>query len=420
MPVALRTAVAACRADRRGQDSAAEASGSGSIQAAECSRDPRGRGWSVRPRNCWRKQPPLTRIRPCWSVSASSCSRLASSTDRALLGTVPWPSIPGTALRKRLAASVRAADWSQGFAHLQVIAKHGTPSERFNALGEISLWLESAGKIAEAIDAQEALLRLMGPGHWQLDSARRRLLSLHDKNHSLDVLEKRWRAEAESDPRDPRTALRLAKLYEFQGDDLQRHEWLSRAAALLPSRCSPPVTSPLSTLLWESAVCRQPLRQGARLQAPRHHLFAAEASALMEQEADAEERIENYLRAHADDDGGCARDRSTNDAAYRSSGTEALRAASPILTTCRRFPISCVFTSTNAEIRKIVVSRAFEASRPTSARRARSPLERTPRAPPEQGKKNRWARKAFESDPSKPEYALHLADHCRPTGKQRP
>ena len=36
------------------------------------------------------------------------------------------------ALRKRLAAaSIRAADWNEAVAHLQVIAKHGTPSERF-------------------------------------------------------------------------------------------------------------------------------------------------------------------------------------------------------------------------------------------------------------------------------------------------
>ncbi len=140
------------------------------------------------------------------------------------------------ALRKQLAAaSIQAGDWSEAVVHLQVIAKHGTPSERFNALSEISLRLESGGKIAEAIAAQEALLRLMGPGHWQLDSARRRLLSLHDTNHSLELLEKQWRKEAEANPHDPQSFLRLAKLYEFQGNDLQRHEWLSRAATLLPS-----------------------------------------------------------------------------------------------------------------------------------------------------------------------------------------
>jgi tetratricopeptide (TPR) repeat protein len=215
------------------------------------------------------------------------------------------------ALRKRwAAASIRAADWSQAVAHLQVIAKHGTPSERFNALGEISLRLESVGRIAEAIDAQEALLRLMGPGHWQLDSARRRLLSLHDKNHSLDVLEKRWRAEAESDPRDPQAALRLAKLYEFQGDDLQRHEWLSRAATLLPSDVR--LTCDLAALDLalgnpESAAGRYDKVLASRPDDRDIVFLRAEASALMEEEADAEERIENYLRAHADDDTAAAR-----------------------------------------------------------------------------------------------------------------
>ncbi|HEU4679967.1 MAG TPA: tetratricopeptide repeat protein, partial [Terrimicrobiaceae bacterium] len=139
------------------------------------------------------------------------------------------------ALRKRLAAAcAQTGNWQEAVGHLQVVARHGSPAERFNAWSEISQRLEAAGEIPEAIAAQEALLGLMGPGHWQLDSARQRLLNLHDQNHSIEELEKAWRAQAEASPRDPQQALRMAKLYEFKGDDLQRHDWLSRASALLP------------------------------------------------------------------------------------------------------------------------------------------------------------------------------------------
>ena len=88
--------------------------------------------------------------------------------------------------------------------------------------------------MGEAIAAQEALLGLMGPGHWQLDSARGRLFNLRSENNTLDELEKRWLAEAETRPRDPLPALRLAKFYEFRGDVTRQRDWLVKASALLP------------------------------------------------------------------------------------------------------------------------------------------------------------------------------------------
>jgi hypothetical protein len=139
------------------------------------------------------------------------------------------------ALRKRLAAaSVQDADWKAAVDHLRVIAERGSPAERFAAWSEISLRFAEAGEIEQAIASQEALLALMGPDHWQLDSARRRLLNLHTENHSLNALEEKWREEAESHPRDPLPTLRIAKFYEFQGDDAQRRDWLVKAATLLP------------------------------------------------------------------------------------------------------------------------------------------------------------------------------------------
>ena len=330
------------------------------------------------------------------------------------------------ALRKRLAAaSVRAADWNDAVAHLRVIAKHGTPSERFDALGEISLRLESAGKIAEAIDAQEAMLRLMGPGHWQLDSARRRLLSLHDANHSLDVLEKQWRAEAEGDPRDPQSALRLAKLYEFQGDDLQRHEWLSRAATLLPSDVR--LTCDLAALDLalgdpQAAASRYDKVLASRPDDRDIIFLRAEASALMEQEADAEERIESYLRAHADDDTAAARATDFYKRMQLSAPLErklsAVFLAHPgdlqAVSDLARF-----YLDQRRDQEAISCLARFEASR-LDAREAAEVAFRFSELLSAAGTRDeeiRWARKAFEKDPSKPEYALHLADLLQNDGQ---
>jgi tetratricopeptide (TPR) repeat protein len=330
------------------------------------------------------------------------------------------------ALRKRLAAaSVRAADWNEAVTHLQVIAKHGTPSERFNALGEISLRLESVGRIAEAIDAQEALLRLMGPEHWQLDSARRRLLSLHDKNHSLDLLEKRWRAEAESDPRDPQAALRLAKLYEFQGDDLRRHEWLSRAATLLPNDVR--LTCDLAALDLALGNPQSAARLYDKVLASRPDdrdiiFLRAEASALMEQETDAEERIENYLRAHADDDTAAARAIDFYKRMRLTAPLERKLSAAflahpddlPAVSDLVRF-----YLDQRRDQEAISCLARFEASRldEREAGEVAFKFSELLSAAGTRQEEIRWARKAFEHDPSKPEYALHLADLLQTDGQ---
>jgi tetratricopeptide (TPR) repeat protein len=279
------------------------------------------------------------------------------------------------ALRKRLAAaSIRAADWNEAVAHLQVIAKHGTPSERFNALGEISLRLESAGKIAEAIDAQDALLHLMGPGHWQLDSARRRLLSLHDKNHSLDVLEKQWRADAESDPRDPQSALRLAKLYEFQGDDLQRHEWLSRAATLLPND-APHLRPAALDLALGSRLPRAATTRCSPQARRSRHLFAGGSKRTHGTRGRRRGRIESYLRAHADDDTAAAGGRFINLCSLPLLWNASSAASSPILTTCRRFLTWRVLLTNVATRKRLVVSRALKLRSWTRGRPPRSRLD---------------------------------------------
>ena len=215
------------------------------------------------------------------------------------------------ALRKRLAAaSAQAGDWKAAVGHLRVIAERGSPAERFAAWSEISLRFAEAGEVDEAIASQEALLALMGPDHWQLDSARRRLLNLHSENHSLDALEEKWRAEAESHPRDPLPTLRMAKFYEFQGDDARRRDWLVKAATLLPKdiRLACEVAAlDLSMGHPEAAADRYDKALVIRPDDGDIIFLRAEVSALLGQEADAEKRVEDYLAAHKDDDAAVAR-----------------------------------------------------------------------------------------------------------------
>lgn len=331
------------------------------------------------------------------------------------------------ALRKRLAAaSARAGDWQEAVIHLQVIAEHGSPAERFSAWGEISMRLEAAGKIAEAIAAQDALLGLIGPGHWQLDSARRRLLNLHDRNHSLDELERKWRAEADKNPRDPQRALRMAKLYEFRGDDLQRRDWLTRAATLLPKdvRLACEVAAlDLSLGNPESAASRFDKVLVMRPDDGDVIFLRAEASALMEQEADAEKRVEDYLSAHRDD--GAAEARAIEFyKRMRLAAPLERRLSAAFLARPDDLQAACDVAQLYLEQRRDAeatdcLSR-FESSRldPKEAAAAAFRFSELLKGSGTREEEMRWARRAFEKDPSRPEYAIHLADLLQADGQR--
>ena len=209
------------------------------------------------------------------------------------------------ALRKRLAtASAQAGDLQAAVGHLRVIAERGSARERFDALGEMSLRLEEAGDLENAISSQEALLEMLGPGHWQLESVRHRLLNLHRQNQSLSRLEERWLKEADARPLDPLLALRLAEFYEFQGDGRWQRDWLAKAADLLPKDIR--LKTKLATLelsagrpqaaadLYDKALAMRP-DDGDLV------FLRAEVSALLGEETDAEKRVEDYLAARKGD-----------------------------------------------------------------------------------------------------------------------
>ncbi len=329
-------------------------------------------------------------------------------------------------LRKRLAAaSSQLGDGEGAVGHLRVIAKHGSPSERFAAWGEISLRLEEAGNLGEAIAAQEVLLGLMGPGHWQLNSARQRLLNLHQENHSLDQVEKRWREEAEIRPQDPLPALRMAKFYEFQGDDTRRREWMIKATTLLPKDVRLGYELALLDLSLgdpQAAADRCDKVLALRPDLADVVFLRAEISALLGQEADAERRVEDYLAAHKDDETANRRalqlyervrlfaplERKLS-AAFRTRLNDeqaALDLARFYLEQRRdRDAAECLSrfdgSLLNAQDAAAVAFRFSELLKGSGA------LE----------EERRWARTAFEKDPGRPEYALRLADLLQAEGQ---
>ncbi len=209
------------------------------------------------------------------------------------------------ALRDKLAeAAAQSGDLDAAIVHLRVIAENGSPTERFAAWEKISRDYESAGKMKEAVAAQQALLDLMGPGHWKLASARQRLITLHERAGTLDVLEKQWQADAAARPRDPEPCLRLAEICEFQGDAAQRLLWLRQASELLPKDFA--LAGKVAALelsegkfaeagaIYDRMLARQP--DSADIAFLRAEVFT-----LAGNEKEAERRIESFVAAHRAD-----------------------------------------------------------------------------------------------------------------------
>lgn len=210
------------------------------------------------------------------------------------------------ALRRKLAdAAFLGGDPAAAAVHLRVIAERGAPAERFAALEEISLREEEAGHLDAALAAQTALLDLMGPGHWKLPSARRRLFELRQHAGTLAELEAQWTAEASQRARDPEPALRLSDLYEFQGDNAQSLARLRQASALLPKDASLLArVAALELLTGQLDAAAQSCDQALALRPGDTDLIfqRAEVAALAGDEAGAERQIEAFLQAHPGDE----------------------------------------------------------------------------------------------------------------------
>jgi len=209
-------------------------------------------------------------------------------------------------LRRKLAqAGAASGDRDSAVNHLKVVAEHGSPSERFEAWREISRLQESAGLLREAVSAQESLLALMGPGHWQMTAARRRLLELHRREGTLDAVEKTLLQAAASRPRDPLAAQRLAEYFEFCGRDAGRLGWLRKAAEISPADTAIAGEVANLELAAGNPAAAAAIYDRVLVARPGDAdvLFRrAEVAALSGDEAGAEKRAEEFLAAHPGDE----------------------------------------------------------------------------------------------------------------------
>lgn len=209
------------------------------------------------------------------------------------------------ALRSKLAeAAQQAGEIETASGHWRVIAENGTPSERFSAWEKISQINEAAGKVPEAIEAQQALLGLMGPGHWKLASARQRLVALHARAGTLAALQQKWQEEAERAPNEPELNIRLAEMAAFQGDPARRLQWLRKAAALLPKDLA--LAGTVASLELAQGNFDEAAATYDRILArqPDHAdvvFLRAEVDVLAGREGPARERIESYVSTHGED-----------------------------------------------------------------------------------------------------------------------
>jgi predicted Zn-dependent protease len=322
-------------------------------------------------------------------------------------------------LRRKLArACAEAGDREAAVAHLQVIAEHGVPSERFDAWQEISRHRSAAGQWAEAITAQESLLSLMGPGHWQMDAARRRLFELHRQNGSLAALEKDLLAASEAKPRDPQPALRLAEFYDFSGQSADRLKWLRKASELMPADteilCKVAALELAAGRHAEAAVFYDRAIETRPGNADLVFL-RAEVAALAGDEAGAEKRVEEFLSAHAGDEGASTRVQEF----YRR-----LRLSAPL----ERRLESRIKAAPDDEANALELARFYlEENRFSDAaavlgrfNMANRPHEKAAALALQFSRMLQqahvddhalsWARKAADLQPGNPDYALHLAE----------
>lgn len=234
---------------------------------------------------CWRQAGDETRARAAWERAATLS-----------------PADPD--LRRRLArAAAVAGDREAAAGHYAVVARQGSPSERFEAWQEISRLREAAGEWTAAIQAQEELLALMGPGHWQLAAARRRLLTLHREAGLLDDLEKKLRQSVVENPRDGAGWLRLAELQAFSGREADRLASLRRAGEIFPSDEAIALETASLELAAGEFAAAAALYDRVLAARPRDGdviFLRAEVAALSGDEKGAEQRAEDFLASQRD------------------------------------------------------------------------------------------------------------------------
>lgn len=205
-------------------------------------------------------------------------------------------------LGKKLAAAYAGTgDFAAASAQAHALT---VPADRMTAWGDISRKLEARGDFSKAITAQENLLDLLGPGHWNRPEAEHHLLALHAQAGTLETLRDRWQRESEDRPQDAEAALRMVRLEEYSGNAPDALAWLQKAGQRQPRDAGLAMKSArlaLSQGALEVAVTATDRALSLRPEETDAIFLRAELAALQGDPAGAEKRIATYLEKNPDD-----------------------------------------------------------------------------------------------------------------------
>ena len=207
------------------------------------------------------------------------------------------------AMRGRLATALSASGDTEGaLQQLAVIAGEGTPVERLAAWEEIATLTRRAQRWDEAITAQEALLKMFGPGHWKRAETQRQLVELYEKADRLPELEARWVKEAEA--QDPAAVQQLIAYYAARQDDAGQRRWLREAVKLSPRDAD--LLGQLARVELDAGDLPAAAAAAERLKVLQPGnadtvFLLAEIAALRGDEALATRSISVYLESHSDE-----------------------------------------------------------------------------------------------------------------------
>lgn len=240
---------------------------------------------------------PLIRLGEMQAARGDQKAALASW--EAAVGRVPGD----LELRRKVAQMFAAAgEFQKAISHERAIAENSATGERLRSLQNIVGIAGKGGDLPAAIHAQEQVLELLGPGHWQRASAVETLLALCEREGSLPARERLWLAQAEARPRDAAPAVQMAAFYAFSGREEKRREWLQKALAILPE--DPALLRELSDVELGLGRAAEAVRLRERLLEMQPEetdsvFLLAEAEAISGREKPAGERIEKLLESHA-------------------------------------------------------------------------------------------------------------------------
>ncbi len=209
-------------------------------------------------------------------------------------------------LRQRLAENYIASNLpDKALPHYETIVAEGDVQQRALALQNIARIHQMKGDTELAAQSLENAIALTAPDNWLRGEMQARLIRIYQRAHRTGELEQRWEKYAEENPRDPGGYIQLAALYERLGDPDRQREWLEKLCALAPENsdyklrlanlCAQLGLNKRAADLFDEILKQQP--GNADVLFVRAELDLRDIAPQQ-----ARERIENFLRAHSDDE----------------------------------------------------------------------------------------------------------------------